>query len=259
MLSRSLLFFFLFTGAALADLNSLVLKQLRAMPSGGGYGTTLASHQALASSVTAGNTVLTIDPSKAQPAYCSGATYLVFLEVLQKLEEQGKISLDPATRQALLPRLRPDGSDTLPDGESLWGRWNANGPGTARFFHQLALGRNFTSFSEARPGDFLKIFWTDAVGKKENGHSVIFLGLEKVDGVDSVRFWSSNRPGGFGEKTVPRDKIAHAIFSRLEHPDHIARWPSLEPSDSYLASLAATESSFTEALKMSGLDPTSAK
>ena len=34
----------------------------------------------------------------------------------------------------------------------------------------------------------MKIFWTDAVGKKENGHSVVFLGIETVDGVEMVRF-----------------------------------------------------------------------
>ncbi|CAN5696834.1 hypothetical protein BH09VER1_BH09VER1_04750 [soil metagenome] len=254
MLTRALLLLLFATASSLADLNSLVLEELRAMPVGGGYGTSLDSHRALASSVTIQNNQLAIDPGKAQPAYCSGATYLVFLKVLQKLEQEGKIHLDSATREALLPRLRPDGTDTLPDGESLWGRWNANGPGSARLFYQLDLGRNFTSFSEARPGDFMKIFWTDAVGKKEKGHSVIFLGEEKVDGVDSVRFWSSNRPGGFGEKTVPREKIAHAIFSRLERPARMTAWPSLGASDPYLASLGTTESSFPEALKKSGLN-----
>ena len=153
-----------------------------------------------------------------------------------------------------MPRLRPDGKDTLPDGESVWGRWNANGPGTARLFYELGLGRNFTSFSSARPGDFLKIFWTDAVGKKENGHSVIFLGLESVDGVETVRFWSSNRPGGFGESSVPREKIARAIFSRLEHPEKISDWPILPQTDTYLASLLTTVSSFPEAARMSGIE-----
>ena len=121
-------------------------------------------------------------------------------------------------------------------------------------FYELGLGRNFTSFSSARPGDFLKIFWTDAVGKKENGHSVIFLGLKTVDGVETVRFWSSNRPGGFGESSVPREKIARAIFSRLEHPEKISDWAILPESDAYLASLLTTESSFPEAAKMSGIE-----
>jgi hypothetical protein len=29
------------------------------------------------------------------------------------------------------------------DGEGIWGRWNANGPGTARLFHEMNLGENF--------------------------------------------------------------------------------------------------------------------
>ncbi len=189
----------------------------------------------------------------AKPGYCSGATYLVFLKTLESLQQGGTISLSRKTWDALVPRLRPDGKDTLPDGESIWGRWNANGPGTARLFYQLGLGRNFTRFSDARPGDFMKIFWTDAVGKKENGHSVVFLGIETVDGVEMVRFWSSNRPGGFGESAVPREKIARAIFSRLERPDRISGWSGLSQSDPYLASLLTTESSFTEATRMSGV------
>src|SRR5882757_1006173 len=164
MAKRVLTLLFLMAGPAFADINALVLEQLHAMPAGGGYGTTIDAHRALANSVTA-FPILVIDPAKAQPAYCSGATYLVFLKALEKLQARDKLHLNPATWEALVPRLRPDGTDTLPDGESLWGRWNANGPGTARLFHELGLGRNFTTFSEARLDDTMKIIWTDAVGK----------------------------------------------------------------------------------------------
>jgi hypothetical protein len=252
MISRALIFGLLAASAALANFNKTILEQIRTMPSGGGYATNLPAHSALANSVQVAESV-NIRPERATPGYCSGATYLVFLKTLQALQKNGTISLSRETWAALVPRLRPDGKDTLPDGESVWGRWNANGPGTARLFHQLGLGRNFTEFSAARPGDFMKIFWTDAVGKKESGHSVVFLGLDNVDGVKSVRFWSSNRPGGFGESSVPREKIARAIFSRLEHPERISSWPSLTHSDPYLASLLTTESSFPEAAKMSGI------
>ena len=223
------------------------------MPTGGGYATNLDAHAALASAVNVADPVR-IRPEDARPGYCSGATYLVFLRTLEALHKSGRISLSRKTWEALMPRLRPDGQDTLPDGENVWGRWNANGPGTARLFYELGLGPNFTSFSAARPGDFLKIFWTNAVGKNERGHSVIFLGVESVDGMESVRFWSSNRPGGFGESSVPREKIARAIFSRLEHPEKISGWPTLPPTDKYLASLLTTESSFPEAAKMSGIE-----
>lgn len=237
----------------MGGINELVLEQVREMPSGGGYATDLGAHQGLAASVLPGAQA-EIRPRSAMPGYCSGATYLVFLKTLAALQDDGAIHLNSAAWEALAPRLRPDGKDTLPDGESLWGRWNANGPGTARLFHELNLGRNFTSYDEARPGDFMKIFWIDAVGRKERGHSAVFLGMETVDGVEQVRYWSSNQPGGFGEKSVPREKIARVIFSRLERPGNITKWTSLPPSDDYLASLLKVESSFAEAKKRSGVE-----
>lgn len=236
---------------ALGGINETVLEQISTMPSGGGYATNLTAHQGLARSVKPGTTA-TIQPNSAMPGYCSGATYLVFLKTLASLQKGGSITISPGVWTQLVPRLRPDGTDTLPDGESVWGRWNANGPGTACLFYELGLGRNFTSFDEAKPGDFMKIFWTDAVGKKERGHSVIYLGKDVVDGVEQIKFWSSNQPDGFGTKSVPREKIAKVIFSRLEHPEKIASSPSLPDRNAYLASLIGTESSFAEAKKKSG-------
>ena len=211
-----------------ADLNRAFSRRFARCRREADTATSLQAHAALASAVDV-NGAVSVRPEHATPGYCSGATYLVFLKTLEPCKSAGRYLFPGATWEALVPRLRPDGKDTLPDGESVWGRWNANGPGTARLFYELGLGRNFTSFSAARPGDFLKIFWTDAVGKNENGHSVIFLGLESVDGVETVRFWSSNRPGGFGESSVPREKIARAIFSRLEHPEKISGWTTLPP------------------------------
>ena len=155
------------------------------------------------------------------------------------------LQIDRALWAALLPLK-------LADGEGLWGRWNANGPGTPRLFHELELGSNFTSFEDARPGDFMKIFWTDAVGRDEHGHSVVFLGLQSQDGTESVRFWSSNKPGGYSEKSVPRSKIARAIFSRLDNPRNISRVTLLPARDAYLAGLLTKNSSFAEAGRMCG-------
>lgn len=228
------------------DFNETVLRQIPHLPKGGGYGTALSAHQALASSVSGDN----IQPEIARPAYCSGATYLVFLLTLQELAEKGAITIPTATWQELAPRLRPDGTDTLPDGQSVWGRWNANGPGTARLFHELRLGPNFTDFAKAKPGDFMKIFWTDAVGKRERGHSVIYLGTEQKDGQEYIRYWSSNQPDGIGATSAPRTKIAWAIFSRLTTPGNIR---PLSNTDPYLASLLKTESSQAEARKLSGI------
>ena len=244
---RFLILLFAATLAARAgNFNDVVLEQVRAMPQGGGYATTTSAHQALSSAarIVAGN--VSILAGNAMPSYCSGATYLVFLKTLGELQRRGNLSIDRGLWTALFP-LR------LADGEGAWGRWNANGPGTPRLFFELGLGRNFTSFEEARPGDFLKIFWTDAVGQNERGHSVVFLGLETSDGVECVRFWSSNKPAGYGEKSVPRSKIARAIFSRLEKPENISRLSLLPARDAYLAGLLARNSSFAEARRMSGI------
>jgi hypothetical protein len=98
----------------------------------------------------------------------------------------------------------------------------------------------------------MKIFWTGKVGRLEHGHSVIFLALERQNGVEMVRYWSSNKPVGFGEKSVPRSRIANAIFSRLEYPANIQRASTLNQRDAYLASLLTQDSSFPEALMQAG-------
>ncbi|MGI8432267.1 MAG: hypothetical protein ACR2MW_08265, partial [Chthoniobacterales bacterium] len=95
-------------------------------------------------------------------------------------------------------------------------------------------------------GDFMKIFWSPEVGREEHGHSVIFLGMEKKMGLDYVRFWSSNIPFGYGEKSVPRSKIVHAIFSRLYAPAKLSSIATAPHIDSYLASLLRVRSSYAE-------------
>jgi hypothetical protein len=233
--------------ASAQDFNALVLEQIREMPGGGGYATTREAHAALNSAVQANSASATIQPAKAVPSYCSGATYLVFLKTLLAAEKKGLVPPLGVAWPALAPK-------SSPDGVGIWGRWNANGPGASRLFHELQLGRNFTSYTEARPGDFLKIFWSDAVGKKERGHLVVFLGEEEKDGVPHVRFWSSNKPLGYGEKSVPKTKIARAIFSRLETPENLRNFQKIPKKDKYLASLLTHESSFAEALQQSGVE-----
>ncbi len=227
------------------DFNTIVLEQVRSMPVGGGYAITSDAHAALNSAVTMTPEGVKIKADTAMPSYCSGATYLVFLKSLAAAQKRGTLNLSEDCWKKLLPSRDPDGV-------GIWGRWNANGPGTARLFHELKLGRNFTSFEEALPGDFLKIFWTDAVGKKEHGHSVVFLGLEKKEGVEHVKFWSSNKPAGYGEKSVPRSKVARALFSRIENPENTSFVLKIPNRDGYLASLLTTESSFSEALQKTG-------
>ena len=189
----------------------MILEQIREMPQGGRYSASRVATIRLQSAAHFESGKFFIIPDAASPSYCSGATYLVFMKTIEALRDRGALHLDYATLESLMIRGQRDG-------EGIWGRWNANGPGTARLFHEMDLGQNFDDFAEAQPGDFMKIFWSPEVGRAEHGHSVIYLGMEKKLGLDYVRFWSSNIPTGYGEKSVPRSKIVHAIFSRLDAP-----------------------------------------
>jgi hypothetical protein len=226
------------------DPNDLIVSLTQTMPVGGGYSASVSATRDLQSAVQVRGGRLRVDPSAAPTTYCSGATYLVFVQAIKSLVPESQFGTGLAEALAIKGQ---------PDGVGIWGRWNANGPGTACLFRELKLGRNFTSFDEARPGDFMKIFWNTAVGRREHGHSVIYLGRAVMDGVERIRFWSSNLPGGYGNKDVPRTRIAYAIFSRLESPANIERSTSLPARNSYLAGLTSKESSITEALAESAV------
>jgi len=232
-------------GLAPSPFNSVILEQIREMPVGGKYSATRAATIRLKSAAHFESGKFFILPDAASPSYCSGATYLVFIKTIEALRQRGDLQLDYETLDALMIRDQRDG-------QGIWGRWNANGPGTARLFYELGLGRNFDNFDEAEPGDFMKIFWSDEVGREERGHSVIYLGMEDRDGTDYVRFWSSNLPGGYGEKSVSRTKIAHAIFSRLYAPQNLERIQASPATDRYLASLLRVRSSYAEAREECG-------
>jgi hypothetical protein len=225
--------------------NSVILSLLPPMPVGGGYSATTAATRDLQTAVQTRGGKMAVDPFAARSTYCAGATYIVFVRALQALLPESFFSGDVAAAFAIRGQ---------PDGEGVWGRWNANGPGTACLFKELGLGRNFTSFEEAQPGDFMKIFWSAAVGAREHGHSVIYLGRAQRNGLEMIRFWSSNQPNGYGEKIVPRSRIANAIFSRLEVPSNSARAIFLPERNRYLASLLSHNSSIAEALAESGAE-----
>src|SRR5437870_8887347 len=221
-------------GAPAADINSLILEQVRKMPGGGKYSVSHFAKIKLQSAAHFESGKFFVIPKAPYPSFCSGATYIVFIKTIEALRERGQLQLDFATLNHLVIRDQRDGED-------IWGRWNANGPGTARLFYELGLGRNFTDFEQAQPGDFMKIFWNKNVGRRESGHSVIFLGtVNRPDG-EYVRFWSSNIPAGYGEKEVPRGKIAFAIFSRLETPGNLTRIHDVPAVDAYLVSLLRKE------------------
>lgn len=230
------------------NLNQMVLDQLPQMPHGGGYATTTEATGKLTEAVKAVSTGtgLSLKPNLAQPSYCSGATYLVFLKVVDQLVKTKRLQLPAKLQQSLAVTRQLDGV-------GVWGRWNANGPGTARFFYELGLGRNFVGLEHARPGDFLKVWWNEFVGKQERGHSVIFLGRTKTAEGECIRFWSSNDPDGMGEKTVPVTKIMRALVSRFENPAGLARLGSLPAKDKFLASMLTRDCGEDEFLRLIGI------
>ena len=201
-----------------------VLAAVRSMPDGGGYDGSDATKNLLPAACGVHDGALRIDPARARPSFCSGATYLVLLK-----------ALGTGPRE-LLPVIDHR------DGHGVFGRWNANGPGCAKLVADLGAGRNFTAWDEARPGDFLKIWWTDAIGGREQGHLVVYLGHDR----NEVRFWSSNKPGGYGVKSVPRDQCRRVLFTRITRPDRFAAAGRLPAADPWLAAMLREDFTWQE-------------
>ncbi len=233
-------------GEVNTPINKTILEAIASMPHGGGYSTSSTSMMRMQHAVTLSDGKLILHPILAEPSFCSEATYLLFLKTLLLLHERHQLTLDASTLKALCPLGQPDG-------EGIWGRWNANGPGVAYLFYEIGLGKNFTNLTQAEPGDFLKIFWTNAIGVTEHGHLVVYLGHERRNGMEMIHFWSSNQHTGYGEKWVPLSAMRYLLFSRLMNPAALNNWPQLPRRSPYLASLLHKTSSWEEVKKQCGL------
>jgi hypothetical protein len=232
---------------ASSPVNNQILEAINNMPSGGDYRATSESIQQLESAIKKNGDHLDINSAIAKPSFCSSATYLVFVSTLQELNRERQIQFEPGVTEKLLVTGQRDGV-------GVWGRWNSNGPGTARLFAEFHLGPNFTSIEQAQAGDFLKIFWNDQIGFKEFGHSVVYLGHGlNSEGIEVIRYWSSNKKGGYGQAEVPRSKIKKMLFSRLAHPEQINRIRDGLNPDEYLASMLVRSSSSEEMKEMVGI------
>jgi hypothetical protein len=226
--------------------NAMVLRAVEEMPKKGSYAVSRAATVALREAVTLSKGGVKVIPKNAVPSFCSGATYLVFLEALVRGCDKARVKISAGAASALLVAGQPDG-------QGIWGRWNANGPGTARLFHESGLGVNFDNWEHAQPGDFMKVFWNENIGKRERGHSVIFLGVVPMaDGETGVEFWSSNIPEGYGRKVVPMSSVKRVLFSRLLSPAAVNKLPALPPKDTYLADMLKRDSNGQEMLEMVG-------
>ena len=111
-----------------SPLNDIILQQVKKMPVGGKYSATRTATIRLQSAAHFESGKFFILPDAASPSYCSGATYLVFMKTIEALRAQGQLQLDYETLDQLMIRGQRDG-------QGIWGRWNANGPGTARLFY----------------------------------------------------------------------------------------------------------------------------
>jgi LysM repeat protein len=230
-----------------APWNRTILSLIDRMPVGGGYAASATALDKLVGAVKADGIGLQVNPKNATPSFCSGATYLVFASFFDELLAQGQIRQGAAALSRLAVARQSDGV-------GVWGRWNANGPGVACLFHETGLGTNFESMEQALPGDFMKVFWSNEIGAKENGHLVVFLGCRVAeDGERWVKFWSSNKPDGFGRKEVPASKIKWALFSRLQHPERFVRLPALNSVDSNLALMLKRSFTRDQMRQMTGM------
>ncbi|MGY8639909.1 MAG: hypothetical protein ACKVJU_02310 [Verrucomicrobiales bacterium] len=208
------------------------------------------------------NGELSVTPKKAKGySFCSSATFLAFAEVTEQLIEDGKVpKSETLSRDLAWTGSKEDVTGGKLDGVGIFGHWNADGPGTAMLFKTLDLGPNFSDYAKAKPGDFMKIFWNENIGKGERGHLVVYLG--DTDGGKSVKVWSSqteNDDGssGYGVMTVEKSRIKRVVFSRLTKPENLANWvtlPESQKSSAYLIRIRKTGSSGEEMAKVVGLE-----
>jgi hypothetical protein len=253
------------------DLNVHVVEALRAVPTGGTF--SLNSKETMSDLVSAvkfdeASGQLQLQTKDLDHGNCSTGTYLGFAGVIASDQKQNQWKLSREAGQALLPKGQADGV-------GFWGRWNANGPGVARIFKDLKLGKNFVDsnidpvkgavIDSPKMGDFVKLFWDNSqgVGKNEAGHMAIFSRYMRGSKgeIQEFCFWSVSDdsgssnwfPGGFGEKCVPRARVQHAIFSRLENPRNLEAVTTLPEKDAYLADMLKKEVTFENALRASGV------
>lgn len=235
--------------------STFVLKACKEMPVGGGYKANSDTIRSLSSKAVYWDEQaqrLHVELPAAQPSFCSAACYVALLRAFELWQQHIRRHLPPQAWQALDIAEQKDGI-------GIWGRANANGPGFAKLIHDLQAGRNFEDVRLARPGDFLKFFWTEEIGCNERGHMVVFLGTETKDGQLHIRYWSSNTPDGYGVKSIPMVNMHHLIFTRITRPEMFARAAQLPETDNWLADMQRRSFSYDEIRTACGIIPAAAR
>lgn len=85
---------------SLPPYNHLILRAVAAMPKAGGYSVSADAANAFRSSVGVSQGRFLLQPRQARPSFCSSATYLVLVRVLDYEHRRGKLSLSPEVLQA---------------------------------------------------------------------------------------------------------------------------------------------------------------
>lgn len=231
------------------DFNHYVLASLARMPFGGGYSVKAPASANLSKKAVVWETAaqrLRVNADAAQPSFCSGACYVLMLQAFQLWHQANAKPWRAEAWKAC--DVHGQG-----DGYGVWGRANANGPGFAKLLHDTGAGVNFSDLKQARRGDFLKFFWTEEIGCKERGHMVVFLGAEEKEGEVYIRYWSSNIPDGYSERSVPLSKMHHLIFSRITRPEKFADVDKLPAVDAWLKDMQKRSVPFTEVVVKCGM------
>lgn len=151
--------------------------------------------------------------AKAQPSFCSIATYSALIKALLMWDTKGKIPrqawINMKPYVGIVDRLNTDGL-AQDDGMGFWGRCNANGPAIGTLVHELKAGISYTGYrgalseqnketpaerymtdaewesdpvwSHALPGDIMKIFWNRNDSRHRDGGAIIgYDGIKSHD------------------------------------------------------------------------------
>lgn len=164
-----------------------------------------------------------LDPPRTT-SYCSGSTYGVLIEALNRIFPDGGGRLSTERFESLRMQ-EPDGS-RREDQIKFWGKWNDDGWGSQYALVQYSgMGEDIPP-QRARPGDFMNISWVKGLG-----HSVVFLGWFKTGNDIGMVFWSSQKStNGFGDVVLcPLSSVKSVRIVRLTHPERLYTFDAQRP------------------------------
>ena len=149
-------------------------------------------------------------------SYCSGSTYGVFIEALNRIFPEGNKKLSEDRYESL--RMQELDGGRREDRIKYWGKWNDDGWGSQYALVQYSgMGEDIPP-ERARPGDFMNIAWTFG-----NGHSVVFLGWIMKENQLGLVYWASQKStNGFGDVVLwPLSKVKDVRIVRITHPEKV--------------------------------------